>query len=77
MFFVFKISVWSRNLSQRHKHIELLGGEVRSQRSEVRGAEVVKGENVFPMIPAGAPISHVIIDPPKKNARFEKPVGST
>ncbi|MEK8023091.1 MAG: biosynthetic-type acetolactate synthase large subunit [Candidatus Hydrogenedentota bacterium] len=39
-------------------------------------AEVIKEDNVFPMIPAGAPLSHMIIDPPKR-ARFEKPVGST
>ena len=38
-------------------------------------AEVIKEDNVFPMIPAGAPISHMIIDPPKH--RLEKPVGST
>jgi acetolactate synthase-1/2/3 large subunit len=38
-------------------------------------AEVVKEDNVFPMIPAGAPISHMIIDPPKQ--RLEKPSGST
>lgn len=40
-------------------------------------AEVIKEDNVFPMIPAGAPISHMIIDPPPKSARFEKPTGST
>lgn len=39
-------------------------------------AEVIKEDNVFPMIPAGAPIANMIIDPPKR-ARFEKPVGST
>ena len=38
-------------------------------------AEVVKEDNVFPMIPAGAPVSHMIIEPPKH--RLEKPVGST
>ena len=38
-------------------------------------AEVIKEDNVFPMIPAGAPISHMIIEPPKH--RLEKPVGST
>jgi acetolactate synthase-1/2/3 large subunit len=38
-------------------------------------AEVVKEDNVFPMIPAGAPISHMIIEPPKQ--RLEKPSGST
>jgi acetolactate synthase-1/2/3 large subunit len=38
-------------------------------------AEVVKEDNVFPMIPAGAPVSAMIIDPPKH--RLEKPVGST
>ncbi len=37
-------------------------------------AEVVKEDNVFPMIPAGAPVSGMIIDPPKH--KLEKPVGS-
>ena len=38
-------------------------------------AEVMKEDNVFPMIPAGAPVSHMIIEPPRH--RLEKPVGST
>jgi acetolactate synthase-1/2/3 large subunit len=38
-------------------------------------AEVVKEDNVFPMIPAGAPIANMIIEPPKH--RLEKPSGST
>ena len=38
-------------------------------------AEVMKEDNVFPMIPAGAPLSHMIIEAPK--ARMEKPSGST
>jgi acetolactate synthase I/II/III large subunit len=38
-------------------------------------AEVVKEDNVFPMIPAGAPVSAMIIDPPRQ--RLEKPSGST
>jgi len=38
-------------------------------------AEVVKEDNVFPMIPAGAPIANMIIEPPKH--RLEKPHGST
>ena len=38
-------------------------------------AEVVKEDNVFPMIPSGAPLSHMIIEPPKQ--KLEKPVGST
>jgi acetolactate synthase-1/2/3 large subunit len=38
-------------------------------------AEVMKEDNVFPMIPAGAPLSHMIIEPPK--TRLEKPSGST
>ena len=38
-------------------------------------AEVVKEDNVFPMIPAGAPLSGMIIEPPRH--RLEKPVGST
>jgi acetolactate synthase-1/2/3 large subunit len=38
-------------------------------------AEVVKEDNVFPMIPAGAPVSDMIIEPPK--TKLEKPTGST
>ena len=38
-------------------------------------AEVVKEDNVFPMIPAGAPLSGMIIEKPK--AKMDKPSGST
>ena len=38
-------------------------------------AEVVQEDNVFPMIPAGAPISGLIVEKPKE--RLEKPTGST
>lgn len=38
-------------------------------------AEVVKADNVFPMIPAGAPVSHMLLEPPK--TKLEKPKGST
>jgi acetolactate synthase-1/2/3 large subunit len=38
-------------------------------------AEVVKEDNVFPMIPAGAAVSEMLIEPPK--TKLEKPVGST
>jgi len=38
-------------------------------------AEVVKEDNVFPMIPAGAAVSEMIIEPPK--GRLAKPTGST
>ncbi|MEZ4330359.1 MAG: biosynthetic-type acetolactate synthase large subunit [Myxococcota bacterium] len=38
-------------------------------------AEVVKEDNVFPMIPAGAPLSGMIIEKPRE--RMEKPTGST
>ena len=38
-------------------------------------AEVGKEDNVFPMIPAGAPLSDIIIEPPR--AMLEKPSGST
>ncbi|MEE9282110.1 MAG: thiamine pyrophosphate-dependent enzyme, partial [Myxococcota bacterium] len=38
-------------------------------------AEVVKEDNVFPMIPAGAAVSEMIIERPKQ--RLEKPEGST
>jgi acetolactate synthase-1/2/3 large subunit len=38
-------------------------------------AEVVKEDNVFPMIPAGAPIRNMIIERPKH--KLDKPTGST
>ncbi len=38
-------------------------------------AEVVKEDNVFPMIPAGAPLANMLTGPPKQ--RLEKPSGST
>ncbi|MEM7413005.1 MAG: biosynthetic-type acetolactate synthase large subunit [Myxococcota bacterium] len=38
-------------------------------------AEVVKEDNVFPMIPAGAAVKDMIIEPPKE--KLEKPTGST
>jgi acetolactate synthase-1/2/3 large subunit len=38
-------------------------------------AEVVKEDNVFPMIPAGASVAEMIIEPPKH--KLEKPEGST
>ncbi len=38
-------------------------------------AEVVKEDNVFPMIPAGAPLSGMIVEKPKM--KMEKPTGST
>lgn len=38
-------------------------------------AQVIKEDNVFPMIPAGAPVRDMIIEPPK--SKLEKPSGST
>lgn len=38
-------------------------------------AEVIKEDNVFPMIPAGAPLNQMITEPPK--AQLAKPEGST
>ena len=38
-------------------------------------AEVIKTENVFPMIPAGAPLTAMIITPPTE--QLDKPTGST
>ena len=38
-------------------------------------AECVKTENVFPMIPAGAALEDMIVEPPK--AKLAKPTGST
>jgi acetolactate synthase I/II/III large subunit len=38
-------------------------------------AEVVKEDNVFPMIPAGASIAEMLIEKPKH--RLDKPAGST
>jgi acetolactate synthase-1/2/3 large subunit len=41
----------------------------------VVSAEVVKEDNVFPMIPAGAAVRDMIVEPPKH--KLEKPTGST
>jgi acetolactate synthase-1/2/3 large subunit len=54
--------------------------KLREARAHKKGpvlvvAEVMKEDNVFPMIPAGAPIANMIIEPPKH--RLEKPSGST
>jgi acetolactate synthase-1/2/3 large subunit len=40
-------------------------------------AEVTKGDNVFPMIPAGAAVSEMLIDEPPATRKLKKPVGST
>jgi acetolactate synthase-1/2/3 large subunit len=38
-------------------------------------AEVVKEDNVYPMIPAGAPYKDMLIERPR--AKMAKPTGST
>jgi acetolactate synthase-1/2/3 large subunit len=38
-------------------------------------AEVIREDNVFPWVPAGAPISGMLLEPPRE--RLEKPSGST
>ncbi len=40
-------------------------------------AEVIKEDNVFPMVPSGKSAHHMIIEPPDKETKFEKPTGST
>ncbi len=40
-------------------------------------AEVIKEDNVFPMIPAGGSAEEMIIDSPKKKLKLAKPTGST
>ncbi len=40
-------------------------------------AEVIKEDNVFPMIPAGKSAYQMIIEPPSVGAKLEKPTGST
>ena len=40
-------------------------------------AEVVKSDNVFPLIPGGAAVAEMIIDEPPSDKKLEKPVGST
>ena len=40
-------------------------------------AQVVKADNVFPMIPAVAAVSDMLIDEPPKSQKMQKPVGST
>ncbi len=43
----------------------------------VINAIVEKAENVFPMIPAGAPLEGMLISEPKPDQKLEKPTGST
>ena len=43
----------------------------------VINAIVEKTDNVFPMIPAGAPLEEMLISEPKSNQKLEKPTGST
>ena len=38
-------------------------------------AEVIKEDNVFPMVPAGKPATEMLIEPPNK--KMERPIGST
>jgi acetolactate synthase-1/2/3 large subunit len=46
-----------------------------NDRPVVVNVEVVKAENVFPMVPAGAPLKDMIVEAP--TTQLEKPVGST
>ena len=46
-----------------------------NDRPVIINAEVIKAQNVFPMIPPGAPLKNMIITPPK--TQLNKPVGST
>ncbi len=46
-----------------------------TDRPVVINAECIKKENVFPMVPSGAAIEDMLIEPPKY--KMEKPVGST
>jgi acetolactate synthase-1/2/3 large subunit len=43
----------------------------------VINAMVEKTDNVFPMIPAGAPLEEMLIKEPRKNIKLAKPTGST
>ena len=43
----------------------------------VINAMVEKTDNVFPMIPAGAPLEDMLIKAPRKNVKLSKPTGST
>ncbi len=38
-------------------------------------AEVIREDSVFPWVPAGAPVSEMLLEPPKE--KLEKPSGST
>jgi acetolactate synthase-1/2/3 large subunit len=40
-------------------------------------AEIERGENVFPMVPAGKALEDMIIEEPKAGTKMEKPTGST
>ena len=49
--------------------------ELRKEGPVLINAECIKTENVFPMIPAGAALEDMLIEPPKH--KMAKPVGST
>ncbi len=51
--------------------------DLRKYKEFFQKAEVVKGDNVFPMIPAGAAVADMIIEEPPSGKKLEKPVGST
>jgi acetolactate synthase-1/2/3 large subunit len=46
-----------------------------TDRPVIINAEVVKTDNVFPMVPAGAPLTAMIVEPP--TTKLAKPTGST
>ncbi len=54
---------------------EILRRAVRHPGPCLIHAEVIKEDNVFPMVPAGKSAYHMIIEPPTR--RLEKPTGST
>ena len=39
--------------------------------------EVEKEDNVYPMVPSGAPLTEMLLEAPKAGKQLEKPVGST
>lgn len=62
---------------RRPADIEKVLAKARAIRDRpvVINAECVKKENVFPMIPAGAALEAMLVEPPKE--KLEKPIGST
>ena len=58
------------NLAKFRTDHQRLGGKIRDRIAQHVEAMVEKEDNVYPMIPAGAAVSEMVLGPPRK--RMEK-----